>query len=351
LATSFGQAGDDGEEVLRAVARLPKRQREALELLELEQLSYEEIAARLGTSHGSVAQLIARARINLYDELRGTPLASVAAPSAECGRSLPLIAAREDGQLDPASDDDAAWLDAHLAGCDRCRPAVEQMAAAAASYRARAAPGAAPHAPNPGAAAPGGARPRRRMAVLAVSALAVALLGGLAAVLVADGGGPAPADPSAAAAPAGTNGSTGPQATAAETDGAKKNARKKKPKPAGSEATAAAGQGSAGEATPGEAAPTSVTDPSTAGGDPPTEQGSGPHRAAGKTAVNPPKQVSKPKPSSKPKPTQTSAQAPQPAFEPSPQAPSGETPPAEADPDEPGRSGEAPGKPADRPPR
>jgi len=63
------------------VRRLPERQREALELREREGMSYERIAARTGTGPGRVAQLLERARINLYDELRGTPLAAVAAPA------------------------------------------------------------------------------------------------------------------------------------------------------------------------------------------------------------------------------------------------------------------------------
>ncbi|HXS45896.1 MAG TPA: sigma-70 region 4 domain-containing protein, partial [Solirubrobacterales bacterium] len=198
--SAFGQ-----EQIQQAIACLPKRQGEALELLEHDRLSYEEIAARMGTSHGSVAQLIARARINLYDELRGTPLASVAAPSAECQRSLPLIAAREDGQLESA-DDEGAWLDAHLAACDRCRPAVEQMAEAAVAYRAWAAP--APSAPAPAArpAEAGAARPRRRTVVLVATSLAVVLLGGLAAAFVRDGGAPSSADPATEVAAPGTGG-------------------------------------------------------------------------------------------------------------------------------------------------
>lgn len=65
-----------GEGVREASLRLPERQREALELCAFEQRSYEEIATIMETSRDSVPQLISRARINLYDELRGTVLAS-----------------------------------------------------------------------------------------------------------------------------------------------------------------------------------------------------------------------------------------------------------------------------------
>ena len=122
------------EDLREANMRLPEHQREALALRELEQLSYEEIAAILEASPDSVAKLISRARINLSDDLHGTSLAAVAAPSAECERALPLIAAREDGQLEAGSNDDAR-LDAHLAGCERCGLAVEAMREAGASYR------------------------------------------------------------------------------------------------------------------------------------------------------------------------------------------------------------------------
>jgi DNA-directed RNA polymerase specialized sigma24 family protein len=71
---------DLGGEAREACMRLPERQREALALHGVERLSYKEIAASMGTSSGLVAQLISRARINLYDELQGTALASVAPP-------------------------------------------------------------------------------------------------------------------------------------------------------------------------------------------------------------------------------------------------------------------------------
>ncbi|HZO06083.1 MAG TPA: sigma-70 family RNA polymerase sigma factor [Solirubrobacterales bacterium] len=123
------------EEVRAANARLPERQREALALRELEEMSYDEIAAVMEMNRNSVAQLISRARISLRDELRGTALASVTAASPECERALPLIAARDDGQLDPDSED-ASWLAAHLASCETCLVATAAMEEAGVSYRA-----------------------------------------------------------------------------------------------------------------------------------------------------------------------------------------------------------------------
>lgn len=333
------------DEVRQAIGRLPTRQREALELLELEGLSYDEIATKLGTGPGSVAQLISRARINLYDELRGTPLASIAAPSAECERALPLIAAREDGQLDTASGGDATWLDAHLADCDRCRPAVEQMAEAAAFYRARAAPGAPADTPSTQPSAPGRAGWRRWRTAIVATPLALVLLAGLAAAFVGDDDARTPADPAAEAAALGPKGGeTRRRPAASEAEGRKNGMKERKSKSATQQ-----GDVDAVPDTAGEAAPTSVVDPGpSAGGGVPSEQASDPNRSSAKTAVDPPEQISKPKPSSKPKPIPTSAAAPQPA--PTAEAPAPAAAPAEEPPDSPGRSGEAPGKPADRPP-
>jgi len=123
------------EEIREANSRLPERQREALALRELEDLSYDEIAELMEMNRNSVAQLISRARINLRAELRGSALTSVVASSPECERALPLIAMRDDRQLDEASED-AAWLAAHLHGCERCQVATEAMQEAGVSYRA-----------------------------------------------------------------------------------------------------------------------------------------------------------------------------------------------------------------------
>ena len=48
---------------------LPERQRDAIVMRELEGRSYEEIAARLGASHGAVRQLLNRARHAIRDRV------------------------------------------------------------------------------------------------------------------------------------------------------------------------------------------------------------------------------------------------------------------------------------------
>ncbi len=122
------------DDVREANGRLPERQREVLALRELEELSYDEIAEIMDMNRNSVAQLISRARIKLRDELRGTALASIAAASPDCERALPLIAMRQDRQLEDAGD--RAWLAEHLAACDTCRATQEAVQEAGISYRA-----------------------------------------------------------------------------------------------------------------------------------------------------------------------------------------------------------------------
>lgn len=122
------------EQVRAANARLPERQREVLALRELEELSYDEIAAMMGMNRNSVAQLISRARIRLRDELRGSALAAVATATPEDERAASLIAARMDGEL--VDEADRAWLEDHLRDNERGRAMVECMLEAGTSYRA-----------------------------------------------------------------------------------------------------------------------------------------------------------------------------------------------------------------------
>jgi predicted DNA-binding protein (UPF0251 family) len=335
-------------EVRQASMRLPERQREALELRELKQLSYEEIAAILAVSPSSVAQLISRARINLYDDLRGTVLASVAPPSPECERALPLIAAREDGQLE-ASSSDAAWLDAHLAGCDRCQLGEEQMREAHVAYR-KAPPVAVAPGPLDGAmarpvdraATDDGGKRRRRM-TLAASLIALLLLGGLALAFAGGDRSSPPAVPAAGAA-AGQSGRGGESGgRPAEAGKADKGAREQKTTKTKPETVAGT---SAGTTPVSAAAAPGITAQGGNGGGAPSDPAPTPNRPPGKAALQPTQPTAAPKVKSKP------TASPTPSPQPTASAPaSAPPPPTEEQPDRPGRSDEAPGKPANRPPR
>jgi Sigma-70, region 4 len=343
---------DLGEEVREACMRLPERQREALAMHGVERLSYEEIAVRMRTSSGSVAQLISRARINLYDELCGTALASVAPPLPECEQALPLIAAREDGQLEAVSGD-PAWLDAHLAGCERCRLGLEQMHEAEAAYRAGAPiepPGESPESVTP--PAPSRFRlsrgrvirlPRRRAALIGASAVLL-LLAGLAAAFAGDDGTPSSAAPAADAASGRGTGEAEHGAKPSLTGGRKGGTAKTKAK-----AQRATTETNGSGPTAADATPTQVTVPpqATAGGDAQSTRPSRPN--SGKAGVKPTQRTSAPQSPAKPKPTPTATPTSQPATGPTTPATEAQ-PPTEEPSDKPGRSGEAPGKPPGHPP-
>ena len=120
------------EQIRAANESLPPRQREALALRELEELSYDEVADVMGMNRNSVAQLISRARINLREGLRRNALGSVAAASPLCERALPLLAMRQDDVLEGEA---AGWLAEHLVGCGACRVRLDAMEEAAVAYR------------------------------------------------------------------------------------------------------------------------------------------------------------------------------------------------------------------------
>jgi hypothetical protein len=355
-------------EARRASARLPERQREALSLQGDDGLSYEEIAARMDLSHEAVARLIAHARINLYDELRGTPLASV--PSADCERAMGAIAAREDGELEPDSEE-AAWLDDHLSGCERCALAIEQMREAASAYSGKlsvAAVGGDPQLPRSHRADPRpaprgtGDPPRtnrisRRRVVLAAIPLAL-VAAGAAAALVWRGDSPAPAGSAVeASAGSGAGGSVnrGEGDPASEGRHAKgENAGEKAGKREKRKNTTGEPSGNAGAAVTGPASSGTSAPPAAGGG---SGDGNGGDQTASnrqsssEAGVGATQRTSSPPRTSKPKSPSTSTQASPPAATTPTTTTTEASPPAEEPPDEPGHRGEPPGKPAGRPAR
>jgi RNA polymerase sigma-70 factor, ECF subfamily len=328
---SPSESGQD--EVRDANLRLPEHQREALALRELEELSYEEVATVMETSPGSVAQLIFHGRINLLDELHGTALATVAPPG--CERALPLIAAREDRQLEAGSDDDA-WLDAHLAGCERCRLAVETMREAASSYRAwapiavvpwlreqtmsRAAARAGAEWNGATATAPAardrdgeGRSSRRRGAIVAAGLVALLLGGGIAAVLADDAPSPAAGEGAADARPAAS-------AAASKSQSGKRD-RRAAPRTETTRET---------QASAATSAPPPQPETGGAGGSAPSEPAATP--AAGHQAVagvQPPQTIATPNRKPTPKPTSDPQSQPVPAAAPETEAQPPPAPPTE----------------------
>lgn len=112
--------------------RLPESQRSVLALREVSGLSYDEIAETLGMNSNSVAQLISRARLNFYRQLRTD--AVVIAPLDEAAqRAIELTVKRQDGKI---NSDDLDWLTAHLAQNESSRINAEAIQESAVLYRA-----------------------------------------------------------------------------------------------------------------------------------------------------------------------------------------------------------------------
>jgi Sigma-70, region 4 len=139
-------AGDEPEaapdELLVAVARelalaterLPERQREVLALRELLRLSHEQIAQVLGLEPEAVAPLLARARLGLRAERRGSSELGTHQPCDERDRTLRILARRQDAEPLSAQDDERLF--SHLSECSACEAAHAAMLEASVCYRA-----------------------------------------------------------------------------------------------------------------------------------------------------------------------------------------------------------------------
>ncbi len=124
-------------ELEAATARLPERQREALALRELLDLSYDQIGSVVGIEATAVAPLLARARLRLRAELRGIPETEV--ECAEREQALRALAQRQDSES--VDDAQTGWLLEHLGGCEVCTQAHAAMLEAGVCYRAWPTPG------------------------------------------------------------------------------------------------------------------------------------------------------------------------------------------------------------------
>lgn len=334
-------------QVREASLRLPERQREALELRDRDGRSYEEIAAALGMNRGAVGKLIARARINLYDELRGTPLASLV-PSPDCERALPLIAMREDGELEAAAED-PRWLDSHLADCERCALAVEQMGEAEAAYRGGASADPGRETDRRATVAVGPMPTRRRRAILAAALAGLLLAGGFVVVLAGAANTSDPVEPAAIGAPDQGADVGGSGAAPVPRDGKDNGAKRHRGE--GDETKASDGRaGRVAGAGGGQTTAAPVAAPVQGNGrGGPSDRGSGGGRPSGKAAVQPSPQTVAAKPTGKPKRAAPPAPAPSSTASTPPPASESTAGAAEEAADGPGRSEEAPGKPANRP--
>jgi hypothetical protein len=128
-----GLAEAVARELAGATAALPERQREGLALRELLRLSYEQIAQVMDIEQAAVAPLLARGRLRLRVERRGSALPTTA-PCDDGERALRLLALRQDSE--PLSGDEDEWLLTHLSSCSACEVAHAAMLEASVCYRA-----------------------------------------------------------------------------------------------------------------------------------------------------------------------------------------------------------------------
>lgn len=112
--------------------RLPESQRSVLALREVSGLSYDEIAETMGMNSNSVAQLISRARLNFYKQLR-TDAVIIPPLDDAAQRAIDLTVKRQDGKI---NSDDLDWLNAHLAENESSRLNAEAIQESAVLYRA-----------------------------------------------------------------------------------------------------------------------------------------------------------------------------------------------------------------------
>jgi hypothetical protein len=129
---SLGLAAAVDAEMEAATARLPERHREALALRESLRLSHDQVARAMGIDAAAVAPLLARARLALREQRRGSPVGSGAC--ADRDRALRSLARRQDSE--PLTGDDDEWLFAHLGTCEECDRAHAAMLEASVCYRA-----------------------------------------------------------------------------------------------------------------------------------------------------------------------------------------------------------------------
>ncbi|MGH2978376.1 MAG: RNA polymerase sigma factor [Solirubrobacterales bacterium] len=120
---------EDFKNLREAFGGLPPSQSEVLVMRELEGLSYDEIAARMGVTHASVESMLFRARQGLRAEY------GQIATGERCLRMRPVMARMAEGM---GGLRDRRALARHVRGCDNCRRDAFAMGLAGAALESPA---------------------------------------------------------------------------------------------------------------------------------------------------------------------------------------------------------------------
>ena len=120
---------EDFKNLREAFGGLPPSQSEVLVMRELEGLSYDEIAARMGITRGSVESMLFRARQGLRDEY------GQIATGERCLRMRPVMARMAEGM---GGLRDRRALARHVRGCQSCRRDAFAMGLAGSALEAPA---------------------------------------------------------------------------------------------------------------------------------------------------------------------------------------------------------------------
>ncbi len=130
---------EDQQQIVReASERLTDRHLEALKMYELDGMDYAQIGRRINLETNAVAQLIARARHKLRNEVRYSGVAHKSTAST-CVSAMKLMPKKVDGTL---TKREAHWLDPHIKGCDGCKSNLSVMEEVGTSYRSLLPPSA-----------------------------------------------------------------------------------------------------------------------------------------------------------------------------------------------------------------
>lgn len=109
------------DHVRLAVARLARRFGDAVTLVDLEGVSYEQAAARLAVKPGTVSSRVTRGRLHLRRELWELAAAEEIHTDTVCDAAAEMV---HRYVRDETTQAEAAFVTAHLTHCPRCQLAV-----------------------------------------------------------------------------------------------------------------------------------------------------------------------------------------------------------------------------------